>query len=158
MRPPLIWSQGSGSESSAKEIGKRHDLYTDLDTKFSCTFERKKLASQIRTEKKNVKKHKDKEHVKFNSCVMVSLGSGSGSIVPMTLSAMKKNSWSGPESAQKPMEVQNQCCGSGSGIRCLFDPWIRDRLGKKSRSGSRIRIRDEHPGSYFREFRNNFLG
>jgi hypothetical protein len=19
-----------------------------------------------------------------------------------------------------------QCCGSGSGIRCLFDPWIRD--------------------------------
>jgi hypothetical protein len=21
---------------------------------------------------------------------------------------------------------ENQCCGSGSGIRCLFDPWIRD--------------------------------
>ncbi len=21
---------------------------------------------------------------------------------------------------------QMQCCGSGSGIRCLFDPWIRD--------------------------------
>jgi hypothetical protein len=21
---------------------------------------------------------------------------------------------------------QWQCCGSGSGIRCLFDPWIRD--------------------------------
>jgi hypothetical protein len=20
----------------------------------------------------------------------------------------------------------SQCCGSGSGIRCLFDPWIRD--------------------------------
>jgi hypothetical protein len=20
----------------------------------------------------------------------------------------------------------NQCCGSGSGIRCFFDPWIRD--------------------------------
>jgi hypothetical protein len=19
-----------------------------------------------------------------------------------------------------------QCCGSGSGIRCLFDPWVRD--------------------------------
>jgi hypothetical protein len=32
------------------------------------------------------------------------------------------------------------CCGSGSGIRCLFDPWIRD----------------EQPGSYFRELRNNF--
>ncbi len=27
-----------------------------------------------------------------------------------------------------------QCCGSGSGIRCFFDPWIRD----------------EYPGSYFR--------
>jgi hypothetical protein len=27
--------------------------------------------------------------------------------------------------------------GSGSGIRCLFDPWIRDSgMGKKSRSGS----------------------
>jgi hypothetical protein len=22
--------------------------------------------------------------------------------------------------------TQMQCCGSGSGIRCLFDPWIRD--------------------------------
>jgi hypothetical protein len=22
--------------------------------------------------------------------------------------------------------VNNQCCESGSGIRCLFDPWIRD--------------------------------
>jgi hypothetical protein len=37
-------------------------------------------------------------------------------------------------------------------IRCLFDPWIRD--GYKIR----IRIRDEQPGSYFRELRNNFLG
>ncbi len=36
----------------------------------------------------------------------------------------------------------SQCCGSGSGIRCLFDPWIRDpgsRMGKKSASGSGIR-------------------
>ncbi len=39
-----------------------------------------------------------------------------------------------------------QCCGSGSGIGCLFDPWIRD--GRKSASGSgmngmeTIRIRD----------------
>jgi hypothetical protein len=32
-------------------------------------------------------------------------------------------------------------CGSGSGIRCLFYPWIG------------IRIRDEQPGSYFREFK-----
>jgi hypothetical protein len=36
----------------------------------------------------------------------------------------------------------NQCCGSGSGIRCLFDPWIRDPggMGKKSRSGSGMNI------------------
>ncbi len=43
-------------------------------------------------------------------------------------------------------------CGSGSAIRCLFDPWIWD--GYKIR----IRIRDKQPGSYFRELRNNFLG
>jgi hypothetical protein len=29
-------------------------------------------------------------------------------------------------------------------------------MGKKSRSGSGIR--DEHPGTYFSELRNNFLG
>ncbi len=23
-------------------------------------------------------------------------------------------------------DAQQQCCRSGSGIRCLFDPWIRD--------------------------------
>jgi hypothetical protein len=34
----------------------------------------------------------------------------------------------------------------------FFDPWIRD--GKKSGS----RVRDEDPGSYFRELRDNFLG
>jgi hypothetical protein len=39
----------------------------------------------------------------------------------------------------------NQCCGSRSGIRCLFDPWIRDP------GWVNIRIRDEQPGSYFRE-------
>ncbi len=44
-----------------------------------------------------------------------------------------------------------QCCGSG--IRCLFDPWIRD--GWKVRI--RIRIRDEQSGSYFLELRNHFL-
>ncbi len=42
------------------------------------------------------------------------------------------------------------CCGSG--IRCLFDPWILD--GKKIK----IQIWDELPGSYFRELRNNFFG
>jgi hypothetical protein len=31
----------------------------------------------------------------------------------------------------------------------FFDPWIRD--------GEKIRIRDKHPGPYFRELRNNVL-
>jgi hypothetical protein len=31
-------------------------------------------------------------------------------------------------------------------------------MGTNSRSGSGIRIRDEHPGVYFREFRNTFWG
>jgi hypothetical protein len=29
-----------------------------------------------------------------------------------------------------------QCCGSGSRIRCLFDPWIRD--GYKIKTGMNI--------------------
>jgi hypothetical protein len=44
-------------------------------------------------------------------------------------------------------------------IRVLFDPWIQDPgsgMAKESRFGSGIR--DEHPGSYFQELRNNFLG
>ncbi len=41
----------------------------------------------------------------------------------------------------------------GSGIRCLFAPWIRDSGWVKIE----IRICDEHPGSYFRELRNSFL-
>ncbi len=44
----------------------------------------------------------------------------------------------------------NQCCGSGSGIRCLFDPWIRDRFFPDP--GSRI------PNPYFWELSYNFLG
>ncbi len=43
--------------------------------------------------------------------------------------------------------TQQQCCGSGSGTPCLFDPWIWDPGWVKNR----IRIRDEHPRSYFRE-------
>jgi hypothetical protein len=39
-------------------------------------------------------------------------------------------------------------------IRCLFDPWIRDPGWVKIK----IRIREEHPGSQFRELINNFLG
>ncbi len=42
----------------------------------------------------------------------------------------------------------SQC--SGSGIRCLFDPWIRDPGWEKNQ--------DQDPGwtTYFRELRNNF--
>jgi hypothetical protein len=43
------------------------------------------------------------------------------------------------------------CCGSG--IRWIFDPWFRDPGWVKIRIG----IRDEHPGSYFREQINNFI-
>jgi hypothetical protein len=41
----------------------------------------------------------------------------------------------------------------GSGIRCLFNPWIRDPGWEKVS----IRIRDEQPGSYFLELRNQFF-
>jgi hypothetical protein len=41
----------------------------------------------------------------------------------------------------------------GSGIGCLFDPCIRDPGWEKVS----IRIRDEQPGSYFLELRNQFL-
>jgi hypothetical protein len=27
---------------------------------------------------------------------------------------------------EKNLHTHEQCCGSGSDIRCLFDPWIRD--------------------------------
>jgi hypothetical protein len=47
-----------------------------------------------------------------------------------------------------------QCCGSESVIRYLFYPSIRERKKIKIR----IRIWDEHPGSYFLELRNNFFG
>ena len=41
----------------------------------------------------------------------------------------------------------------------IFDPWIRNPGWiKKSRSGSGIRTRDEHPGSYFRELRKKIFG
>ncbi len=37
----------------------------------------------------------------------------------------------------------------GSGIRCLFDPWIRDPgWVKNQESGFGIQIRDEQPGSF----------
>jgi len=51
------------------------------------------------------------------------------------------------------MTIQIQCCGSGSGIRCFFDPGIRD--GLKSASGSGIL--GEQTGSYFLELRHQFF-
>jgi hypothetical protein len=41
--------------------------------------------------------------------------------------------------------IFHQCCGSGSGIRCFYDPLIRDtdpEWGKKSGSGSGMNIPD----------------
>ncbi len=69
-----------------------------------------------------------------------------------------------PAPEQMIISVRSQCCGagfgSGSRIRCFFEPWIRDLvlywpmdpgsgMGKKSISGSGIR--EEHSWSYFRE-------
>ncbi len=31
-----------------------------------------------------------------------------------------------PNTVSAKQDPKNQCCGSGSRIRCLFDPWIRD--------------------------------
>ncbi len=50
--------------------------------------------------------------------------------------------------------MKYQCCWSGSGIRCLFDPRIRclfdPSIQYQGRIKIKIRIRDEHPRSYFR--------
>ncbi len=45
-----------------------------------------------------------------------------------------------PQRRQSGWLSLQQCCGSGSGIRCLFDPWIRDRffLDRVPEPGSRI--------------------
>jgi hypothetical protein len=50
----------------------------------------------------------------------------------------------------------------GSGIRCLFDPWIRVRdpgsgIGRSQYPDPGSGIRDEQPGSYFLELRNHFF-
>ncbi len=47
----------------------------------------------------------------------------------------------------------------GSGIRCLFDPWIRDPGRVESKNPDpESGIRDEQPGTYFLELRNHFFG
>jgi hypothetical protein len=41
-------------------------------------------------------------------------------------------------------QALNQCCGSGSEIRCLFDPWIRDPgWGKNPDPGSGMHNPDQ---------------
>jgi hypothetical protein len=62
-------------------------------------------------------------------------------------------------SSANKQSICKRCCGSGSGIRCLFLPLDRGSgfgMGEKSRSGSGIR--DEQPGSYFLELRNHIFG
>jgi hypothetical protein len=49
---------------------------------------------------------------------------------------------------------KNRCCGSGSGIRCFFDPWIRDPgWVKKSGSGSGMNSPDQVSESLETNFR-----
>ena len=55
-----------------------------------------------------------------------------------------------PPGRRVTTDCHKQCCGSGSGIRCLFDPWIRDP--EWIFSGSRI------PRPYFEELFDNFFG
>jgi hypothetical protein len=59
---------------------------------------------------------------------------------------------------KKEDNIKKQCCGSG--IRCLFDPWIRDPPGWVTK----IKIRILDPGSrmnisdhIYRELRHSFL-
>jgi hypothetical protein len=48
----------------------------------------------------------------------------------------------------------HQCCGSGAGIRRLFDPWIRDGMGKKTGYGSGM----NNPDYISEILETNFLG
>jgi hypothetical protein len=54
--------------------------------------------------------------------------------------------------------LQKQRYGYGSGIRCLFDPWMQEPEWVKNQepdSGSGMNNPDH---TYFRELKNNFLG
>ncbi len=56
----------------------------------------------------------------------------------------RKHIWIDPHPAtvKKGLAIWFYSTQIGSGIRCLFDQWG---------------MRDPHPGSHFRELRNNFL-
>jgi hypothetical protein len=45
------------------------------------------------------------------------------------------------------LQQHNQCCGSGSGIRCLFDPWIQD--GKNQDPDPGLTNRDKYILKFF---------
>jgi hypothetical protein len=50
---------------------------------------------------------------------------------------------SGKTAPPRETQVRNQCCGFGSVIRCLFDPWIWDPEGVKNHDpGSGMNIPD----------------
>ncbi len=92
-------------------------------------------------------------------------GSGCGSAFPMRSGSSKANKMGYPrESGSETLLVTRQTnlkepetiwlvpeAVLRIRTRCLFDPRIRD--GKKVR----VQIRDEQPGSYFREHRHHFL-
>jgi WD40 repeat protein len=65
----------------------------------------------------------------------------------------------GTGGAHEILSRPTQCCVSGSGIRCLFDPWIRDlgwvkKLDLDPGSGSRM----NSPDHISESLENNFFG
>ncbi len=57
------------------------------------------------------------------------------------------------------VEWYNQCCGSGSGIRCLVDRWTRIRDPEEVYSGSRISDPGSRiPNPYFLQLGDKFFG
>jgi hypothetical protein len=68
-------------------------------------------------------------------------------IRPVVMAVLKNMSYI---EDRQDFHISFHCCGSG--IRYLFDPWIRDSGWVK------VRIRDEQPVSYFIELRKPFFG
>jgi hypothetical protein len=54
---------------------------------------------------------------------------GDGKLLILLASNREVRLWkrnSNPQVYVLKYRYRTQCCGSGSGIQCLFDPWIRD--------------------------------
>jgi hypothetical protein len=73
--------------------------------------------------------------------------------ITVVLNFVEYREYRGPPGGIPPFQpfhrkriTKYQCCGSGSGIRCLFDPWIRD-------PGM---VESQHPD--FLELGNHFFG